>query len=151
MKMDVKTQLHEGMKIAPLDNQEKQYSLIVSNVDNEMYGVSGTHIIKLNDIDEDELDSKWICTNLSYLAEDIECIEFEKDIFASKMKIVSFEDFCIYSFVDLLDDEIKSIDMKKTIMKREKYLLLKGMNYEIKIRDIVAEEYLKQIEALKNE
>ncbi len=145
MKMDVKTQLHEGMKIAPLDNQKKEYTLIVSNKDNKMYALHQSHIIKLDDMDKDELDNKWICTDLSSLQEEIQCIEFENG------KIVSFKDFCIWKLsesLDSWDDDFVEIAMKEIKMSREEYNVKKGFTYEIKCRDVVAEKYEEQQKAL---
>jgi len=141
MYIDIKTQLWEGMKIAPIDKHEEEYTLIKSNINNCMYAVYQTTVIKLDDLDEGDLDTKWICTNLSYMEEEIKCIEYEKG--KSETKIISFEDFDIYLFERSLDeyDDFQSINMRLLNMKREKYLLSKGMNYEIKLRDKIHEFY----------
>ena len=144
MKMDVKTQLHEGMKIAPIKNQEKEYTLVRSSKDNAMYGVHDTTVIKLDDLGENELDTKWICTNLSYMDEEIKCIEFAKDKWGDENKIVSFKDFCIYAFADRLEEEFESIDMRYLYMKREDYMMQKGFTYEIELRKGIQEFYEKQ-------
>jgi len=143
MKMDIKTQLHEGMKIAPLENQKLEYTLIKSKKDNKMYGLHRQHIIKLDDMNKDELDNKWICTDLSSLQEEIQCIEFENG------EIISFEDFCIYELSKSFnnwnnDGDFTEVSMRKIGMTREKYNILKGFTYEIRCRDIIAKEYEKQ-------
>lgn len=148
MQMDVKTQLHEGMKIAPIDKQDEEYSLILSSVDNKMYGVFRTTVIKLDDLDEDALNTQWICTNLNRMDEDIKCIEFAKDKWGNKNKIVSFEDFCIYSFsnrLDECDEDFESVDMRLINMKREDYMKLKGFTYEIGLRDKIKQFYDEKV------
>lgn len=145
MQMDIKTQLHEGMKIAPLDNQEKEYILIQSNKDNCMYGLYQKEIIKLDDLD-DELDTKWICTSLASFKDEIKCVQIEGK------RIVSFDDFCIYKLASMIEqhiDEEYSVGMKILRMTREEYMVQKGFTYAFKVRDIIAQTYKQAKEVEK--
>jgi hypothetical protein len=144
MRLDVKRQLKEGMKIAPIEKQDEEYSLILSSEDNCMYGAFETKVIKLDELGEDALNNEWICTDLSSMDEEIKCVEFFTANSNDKTKIVSFEDFCIYSFSNNLSGNFESIEMKHVNMKREEYLLLKGLDYEIRLRDRIKQFYEEQ-------
>jgi len=140
MEGTVKISLKEGMKIAPVDNRSDEYVLIESNKDNKMYGLKDRDIICLDDLKEGALENEWICTSLSSLDKNIECIEFEDG------KIISFDEFDIYAIAELFnisDDDFTQVLMKKVYMSIEEYKIKRGDTYEIKCRDIIALEYKK--------
>jgi len=140
MEGTVKISLKEGMKITPVDNTSEEYVLIKSSKDGKLYGLRGRSIICLDDLKDGVLEKEWICTSLSSLDKNIRCIEFENG------KIVSFDDFDIYNFVDKhcdSDDGFIEVSMREINMSLEEYKIRKGETYEINCRDIIALEYKK--------
>lgn len=140
-KLNVIVDLKEGMKIAPINEQDKKYTLIQSSKDKKMYALHQTHILKLDDVLN--LDTDFICVDVSNFKEEVKVIETEKHNF-----YLIDNDFCMYSFIqdelDESDEDFQSVDMKILKMTREEYMCLKGFDYEFKCRNIIEEEYQKQ-------
>ncbi len=140
-RINVTVDLKEGMKIAPINEQDKKYTLIQSSIDKAMYALHQKHILKLDDVPN--LDTDYICVDVSHFKEEVKVIETQNDNF-----YLVDNDFCIYTFIqDELDDsyeDFQSLDVKILKMTREKFMAKKGFNYELKCRDIIAAEYEKQ-------
>jgi len=140
MTMDLKVETAEGMKIAPKDNQKKEYTLIISSVDNSMYGVYQSEVIKL----EDEDMNNYICTDLSAFSEEVKVLETE-----DKKLYLADNDFCIHTFImEQLhedDEDFQSVDMRILKMSREEYLnkIYDDNYYFFKVREIVHKHYKK--------
>jgi len=141
MECTTKTSLKEGMKISPVNRTNEKYVLIKSSKDDKLYGLKGRDIVCLDDFEDGVLENEWICTSLSSLDKNIRCIEFEDG------RIVSFDDFDIYSFAKkycVSNDEFIEVSMREINMSLEEYKIKKGETYEINCRDIIALEYKKQ-------
>lgn len=140
--LNVTVNLKEGMKIAPINEQDKKYTLIQSSKDKNMYALHQTHILKLDDVPN--LDTDFICVDLSHFKEEVKIIQTENNNF-----YLIDNDFCMYSFIqnelNENDEDFQSVDMKILKMTREKYMIKKGFDYEFKCRDIIASEYKKQL------
>jgi hypothetical protein len=140
-KFNVTVDLKEGMKIAPINEQEKKYTLIQSSKDKNMYALHRTHILKLDEVPN--LDTDFICVDLNHFEEEVKIIQTENNNF-----YLIDNDFCMYSFIqnelDESDEDFQSLDMKILKMTREKYMLKKGFDYEFQCRNIIASEYKKQ-------
>ena len=140
--LNVTVDLKEGMKIAPINEQDKKYTLIKSNKDKKMYALHNKHILKLDDVPN--LDIDFICVDVSHFKEEVKIIQTENDNF-----YLIDNDFCMYSFIENELDEsyedFQSVDMKILKMTKEEYMIKKGFNYEFKCRDIIASEYKKQL------
>jgi len=140
--LNVTVDLKEGMKIAPINEQDKKYTLIKSNKDKKMYALHNKHILKLDDVPN--LDTDFICVDVSHFKEEVKIIQTENDNF-----YLIDNDFCMYSFIENELDEsyedFQSVDMKILKMTKEEYMIKKGFNYEFKCRDIISSEYKKQL------
>jgi hypothetical protein len=145
-KLNITVDLKEGMKIAPINEQDKKYTLVQSSKDKSMYALRQSHILKLDDVQN--LDTDFICVDVSHFKEEVKIIQTENNNF-----YLIDNDFCMYSFIqnelDESYDDFQSVDMKILKMTREEYLTKKGFDYEFKCRDIIAEEYIKQAQMSK--
>lgn len=141
-KMDVTVSLKEGMKIALIEKQDEEYILIKSLQDNEMYLLKNQEILKLSEIEN--LDTHWICTDLSYFEKEVTVLETEN----KKLYLMDNNDFCIHSFVsdnlDEDDDNFQSVDMRILKMKLEEYMRKTNKNYYLNCRDVIADFYNKK-------
>jgi hypothetical protein len=140
--LNVTVGLKEGMKIAPINEQDKKYTLIQSSKDKNMYALHQTHILKLDDVPN--LDTDFICVDVSHFKEQVKIIQTENDNF-----YLIDNNFCMYSFIqnelDESYEDFQSVDMKILKMTKEEYMIKKGFNYEFKCRAIIASEYKKQL------
>lgn len=137
---NVTVNLLEGMKIAHKDDLSKEFILIKSSKDNELYALYNNVILKINDL-KDDLNN-YICVNVSSFEEEVKVIETEKN----KLYLMD-NDFCIYSFIENEIDEsetdFQSIDIRILRMTREEFMKRKGENYYLKCRDVISDEYEK--------
>ena len=140
-KLNIAVDLKEGMKIAPIKEQDKNYILIQSSKDKKMYALHKTHILKLDDIPN--LDTDYICVDVSSFKEEVKVIETRNTNF-----YLVDNDFCIYSFlqeeIKESDEDFQNVGIKILKMTREEFMLKKGFDYEFKCRNIIEEEYEKQ-------
>ncbi len=136
--MDIKVSLKEGMKIAPIDNREKEYILIKSSEDKELYLLHNTEILKLADLKD--VDTNFICTDLSAFENEVKVIET-----GNKNFYLMENDFCIYTFIsnelDDRDTDFTSLDLRVLRMTREDYMIKKGKLYYLKCRDVISQKY----------
>lgn len=136
--MDIKVSLKEGMKIAPIDNREKEYILIKSSEDKELYLLHDTEILKLADLKD--VDTNFICTDLSAFENEVKVIET-----GNKNFYLMENDFCIYTFIsnelDDRDTDFTSLDLRVLRMTREDYMIKKGKLYYLKCRDVISQKY----------
>ncbi len=136
--IDIKVCLKEGMKIAPIDNREKEYILIKSSEDKELYLLHDTEILKLADLKD--VDTNFICTDLSAFENEVKVIET-----GNKNFYLMENDFCIYTFIsnelDDRDTDFTSLDLRVLRMTREDYMIKKGKLYYLKCRDVISQKY----------
>lgn len=136
--MNITVDLKEGMQISPKEDNEKVYTLVISNTDNEMYGFFGSDIIKISDLED--LDTSFVCINVSHFEEEVKVIETENN----NMYLVENE-FDIYSFIqnelDEYETDFQDVSMKISKMKRKQYMIKTGLDYSLRVKDIIAEKY----------
>lgn len=142
---NVTVSLKEGMKIAPIDNREKEYILIESNVDKELYLLHDKEILKLADLKD--VDTSFICTDLSAFENEVKVIETENKNF-----YLMENDFDIYTFIskeiDESDEDFISLDLRVVKMTKEEYMIKKGDLYYLKCRDMISQEYEESLSNL---
>ncbi len=118
--------LQEGMAIKEKNNPDSEkFRLVKSSIDNELYGVGSTKIIKISEINQDD-----------YVCDDISCFKNEYTYFEIKFKDKTklLDDEYLISFLhthldfdDYVDFEIKKVDMtlEEFSIKTKNYIIIK--------------------------
>jgi len=129
--------IQEGMAIKEKnDPDSEKFRLVKSSIDDELYGVGGSKIIKISEINQDD-----------YICDDISCFKNEYTYFEVRFrdKIKLFEDEDLISFLSTKTDfdDYEEFEIKKVAMTLEEFSI-KTKNYlssYISYRDKVKNKY----------
>lgn len=129
--------IQEGMAIKEKNNPDSEkFRLVKSSIDNELYGVGSTKIIKISEINQDD-----------YICDDISCFRniytYYEIRFRDKTKLFNDEDLISYLHRKTDFDDYEEFEIKKVEMTLEEFSI-KTNNYlasYIKYRDKVKDKY----------
>ena len=129
--------IQEGMAIKEKNNPDSEkFRLVKSSVDNELYGVGSTKIIKISEINQDD-----------YVCDDISCLKniytYYEVRFRDKVKLFDDEDLISFLHRETDFNDYEEFEIKKVYMSLEE-ISIKTNNYlasYISYRDKVKDKF----------